>query len=98
MNTVLFNKYNALKEEFIKSIDEIVESKGGTIQICVEYYTLISDSTDTEMITITMISRNDDDIICHLYATDTETLEVIESWTPLRDLSIDELYKIAEKL
>lgn len=98
MKKELFNKYNALKEEFIKGIDEVVESKGGTIQVSVEYYKLKGDSTDTEMITITMLSRDDEDIVCHLYVTDTETLEVYDYWTPLRDLSFDELFKIAEKL
>ena len=98
MNQALFNKYNSLKEEYIKSIDELLSYNNGSIKLCAEYYTFIDDSINYEMITITEICKRDNDTLAHLYATDIETLEVIESWTPLKDLSIDELYKIAEKL
>lgn len=101
MKQHLYKEFIDLKSRFIESIKQEIKQQK-SIKFLIEYISLLEDSSieNTELITILEVVYKEDEDIClaHIYATDTETCEVIESWTPLDQLSFNELFKIAEHI
>lgn len=97
MKQELFDLYNSLKNTFIEKIVETVDTK----QKAFSPYIRITLPRDTEEIFEGIVSieydEKEDTWYAHNYITNTN-LDVTEYWTPLRDLSFDELFKIAEAL
>ena len=97
MKQELFDLYNSLKNTFIEKIVETIDTKQKTFSP----YIRVNLPRDTEEMFEEIVSIEYDEKentwYAHNYITDTN-LDVTEYWTPLRDLSFDELFKIAEAL
>lgn len=92
MKQSLFTLYNKLKEEFIEALKQELEGKSFPIEINYEY--MLSDHTLKNLNMINYEKGKYYVLVCY---TD-EYLDVDEQWEKLRDLSIDDLYNIGDKL
>lgn len=92
MKQSLFTLYNKLKEEFIETLKQELEGKNFPIEINYEY--MLSDNTLKNLNMINYEKGKYYVLVCY---TD-EYLDVDEQWEKLRDLSIDDLYNIGDKL
>lgn len=92
MKQSLFTLYNKLKEEFIEALKQELEGKNFPIEINYEY--MLSDNTLKNLNMINYEKGKYYVLVCY---TD-EYLDVDEQWEKLRDLSIDDLYNIGDKL
>ena len=104
MKQKLFSLYNRLKKSFIDEILDIVMHKGG--EIVFSPYIRINLPPDDESYIMY------EEVACLQYDTRDNTLyaniqivevddthtEKSEYWTPLRDMSFGELFKIAENI
>ena len=96
MGKKLFNLYNQFKDQF-SSI--IVKAVGDKIEF--SPYIRFSFSRDSDDIFVDIVGiefdPDEDTHYVHNYITFSD-LDVQEYWTPLRDLTFDELFMIAERL
>lgn len=96
MNKELFNLHTELKNQFVSAIGKIVGDK-------IEFspYIRFSFSRDSDDVFEDIVGIEYDPEekthYVHNYITSTD-LNVQEYWTPLRDLSFEELFKIAERI
>ena len=104
MKQKLFCLYNRLKKSFVDEITDIVNQKNG--EIIFEPHILIylpSNESIYMMYENVACLQYDDKEKC-LYANiqvievDDIHTEKQEYWTPVRDMSFDELFRIAENL
>lgn len=98
MNKTLFNIYNSLKASFIEAMEPYLVKQHVVIFSPPLHISLPNDNDELfEEITSIEYDEKENTWYAHNYITDTN-LDVTEYWTPLRDLSFDELFKIAETL
>ena len=97
MKKALFDKYNSLKEEFIKAIKEEVKSD---TKISVQFYSVLDYGQNIcGLVEITELHYDEKgSLLAHIFITEDNTLETEEYWHPLEDLAFDDLYQIVEKL
>ena len=97
MKKELFDSYNRYKASFIEDITDSLK----TLEVKFSPYIKLSLPRDSdeflEEISDISYDAKEDTWYAHNYVTDTE-LCAEEYYTPLRDLSFDELFKIAERL
>lgn len=104
MNQKLFHLYNRLKKSFVDEITDIVKAKGGEI-IFSPYIKIYLPSNESAYLMYEEVAcLQFDDKEKYLYAN-LQTVEVDdvhterqEYWVPLRDMSFDELFRIAENI
>ena len=100
MDKELFDTYNKLKEEFVSKIeDKILKTDSLKVVFSPVIRIMFPTDSDEQFEDITEIQYDceEDELYCHNYITD-ENLDVDEYWTPLIDMSFDELFKMAERL
>lgn len=96
MNQKLFHLYNRLKKSFVDEITDIVKAKGGEI-IFSPYIKIYLPSNESTYLMY-------EEVACLKFDEEENTLyannhtERYEYWTPLRDMSFDELFRIAENI
>lgn len=97
MKRELFEKYNSLKAEFVKAIKEQVKSD---MKLQVVFYSVLDYGENTcGLIEIKDLHYDEKgSLTAHIYITEDNTLETEEYWMPLEDLSMDDLFQIAEVL
>lgn len=99
MKKYLFALYNNCKNEFVAAIQREVRTNKD--KIFFDPYIRISLSRDEdsffEDITEIVFDPKENTCYAHNFITETD-LMTNEYWTPLRDMSFDELFKIAERL
>ena len=99
MKQLLFNLYNKCRDNFIEGMTDILKAKGNEMEFSPYIRIPMSNDSDDffEDITEIKFDKEENTWYVHNYITDMN-LQVDEYWTPLRNLSFDELYKIAERL
>ena len=104
MKQKLFHLYNRLKESFVAEIVDIVKAKGGEI-VFSPYIKIYLPSTEDsylmyEEVACIQFDERDNTLYANLQTVEVDDVhtERHEYWTPLRDMSFDELYSIAERL
>ena len=95
----LFYLYNNLKRIFVSEITDIVKHKGGEIV----FNSIIKINRPCNMfdeIACLKFDEEEKTLYVHLMEVQIEasSIEQQEYWIPLIDMSIDDIYKIAEKL
>lgn len=100
MKGKLTELYTTFKESVIQNIQEKVDENGGTIELNISLPDVANNGTCyyVNIENITGIEKKENDYLVHNFFTCSDTLEVDEYWTVLRDLSFDELWAVAEKL
>lgn len=97
MKKELFKIYNALKKIFVEKIEDNIEG----LKLNFSPYIKISFPRDSHELHEEILSveydAKEDTWCAHNYITDMN-LDTTEYWTPLRDLSFEELFKIAERI
>ena len=97
MKQELFNLYNELKNTFIEKI--VANIEGGKIEFSPYIRISLPRDSDEFFEEILSIEYDANEKIWYAHNCVTETdCSASMYWTPLRDLSFDELYKIAERL
>ena len=98
MKQKLFNLHNRLKHSFVQEIIDIIRHQD---KIVFEPFIRINLPRDNDELfeDITEIEYDPKENIwyVHNYITEVD-LMTGEYWTPIRDLSFDELFKIAERI
>ena len=104
MKQKLFHLYNRLKESFVAEIADIVKTKGGEIVFSPHIKIYLPSTEDTYLMYEEVACLQFDDKEKCLYAN-IQTVEVDdvhterhECWVALRDMSFDELFRIAENI
>lgn len=104
MKQKLFHLYNRLKESFVAEIADIVKAKGGEI-VFSPHIKIYLPSTEGsylmyEEVACLQFDENDNTLYADIQTVEVDDVhtERHEYWMPLRDMSFDELYKIAERL
>jgi hypothetical protein len=104
MKQKLFHLYNRLKKSFVDEITDIVKHKKGEIVFDPHVRIYLPSNEDIYLMYEEVVCLQYDEKEKALYAN-IQTVEVDdihterhEYWTPLRDMSFDELYSIAERL
>jgi hypothetical protein len=104
MNQKLFHLYNRLKKSFVDEITDIVKAKGGEIVFnpYIKVYLPSNESTYLmyEEVACLQFDKKESTLYANLQTVEVDDVhtERQEYWTPLRDMSFDELYRIAENL
>lgn len=98
MNETLFDIYNSLKASFVKAIEPYLV-KQHVVTFSPSLLINLPNDNDESFEEITSIEYDDKEQTwyVHNYITSLD-LMTDEYWTPLRDMSFDELFKIAERL
>ena len=102
MRQKLFHLYNRLKKSFVDEITDIVRHKGG--EIIFDSRVKIDKPKDDgywyDEIACLQYDDRDKTLYVHLQEVEVDAVatEMHEYWTPLRDMSFDDLYKIAERI
>ena len=98
MNKTLFDIYNSLKASFVKAMEPyLVEQHVVTFSPPL-HINLPNDNDESfEEITSIEYDEKEQTWYVHNYITSLD-LMTNEYWTPLRDMSFDELFKISERL
>ena len=88
-----------LKDAWCNLIAYEVTKRGGGLTINYEH-PVIDEETHSipELKNIHGVKMVDGICLAHIYYIDVDTLEVEEKWAGIRDLSMDELYEIADRL
>lgn len=99
MKQYLFDLYNSCKFLFAEAIIREIKVKGEKIELSPYIRISLPRDNDEFFEDITEIQYDDkeDCWFVHNFITETN-LMTNEYWTPLRDLTFDELFKIAERL
>ena len=99
MNRPLFDIYNSLKSQYIEAIEPYLNINRGKIVFTPNILIFFPRTNKDyyEEITEIEFDKVENTWYVHNYITDTE-LQTDECWTPLRDMTFDELFKIAERL
>ena len=98
MNKTLFDIYNSLKASFVEAMESYLV-KQHVISFFPSLHINLPNDNDESFEEITSIEYDEKEQTwyVHNYITSLD-LMTNEYWTPLRDMSFDELFKIAEKL
>jgi hypothetical protein len=101
MNKTLLDIFNSAKEQCIKALLPFIveKTKDDKLEFSPAIRLPLPENKDEyfEDITDVVFDKEENTWYVHNYITETD-LTTSEYWTPLRDMSFDELYKIAEKL
>ena len=101
MNKTLLDIHNSLKNQFVKAIEPYLQNKAIEGKVLFSDVLRISLPRDNdefyEDITSIEYDKKENTWYVHNYITETD-LTTSEYWTPLRDMTFEELYEIAEKL
>ena len=104
MKQKLFHLYNRLKESFVAEIADIVKAKGGKI-IFSPHIKIYFPSTEGiylmyEEVACLQFDEKENTLYANLQTVEVDDVHIDrhEYCTPLRDMSFDELYNIAERL
>ena len=104
MKQKLFHLYNRLKKSFVDEITDIVKAKGGETIFSPHIKIYLPSNESIYLMYEEVACLQFDEKEKCLYANvnvvevdDTYTDEH-EYWTPLRDMSFDELFRIAENV
>lgn len=104
MKQKLFHLYNRLKESFVAEITDIVKAKGGEI-VFSPYIKIYLPSTEDSYLMyeeVACLQFDDKEKCLYAYIQTVEVDDVHterhECWVALRDMSFDELFRIAERL
>ena len=110
MKQSLLNLYNGLKEVFVGQLKAAIDEKrkdSNTLPLNGVEVLLFDHTTPTETVQITeikVIKEGDNPsqvfytYLAHCFYTDVDTSYVDEEWEPLRDLTMDVLFEIADSL
>lgn len=104
MKQKLFHLYNRLKKSFVDEITDIVKHKKGEIIFDPYVRIYLPSNEDTYLMYEEIACLQYDEKEKTLYASiqvvevDDIHTEKHEYWTPIRDMSFDELFKIAENI
>lgn len=104
MKQKLFHLYNRLKKSFVDEITDIVKTKGGEI-VFSPHIKIYLPSTEVsylryEEVACLRFDGKENTLYANLQTVgvDVVHIERHEYWTPLRDMSFDELFRIAENI
>ena len=104
MNQKLFHLYNRLKKSFVDEITDIVKSKGGETVFSpyIRIYLPSNEGTYLmyEEVACLQFDEKENTLYVSLQTVEVDDVhtERQEYWTPLRDMSFDELFRIAENI
>ena len=104
MKQKLFHLYNRLKKSFVDEITDIVNQKKGEIIFDPHIRIYLPSNEDIYLMYEEVACLQYDEKEKALYANiqvievDDVHTEKQEYWTPVRDMSFDELFRIAENL
>ncbi len=98
MNKTLFDIYNSLKASFVKAMEPYLV-KQHVVTFSPSLLINLPNDNDESFEEITSIEYDEKEQTwyVHNYITDLD-LMTNEYWTPLRDMSFDELFKISQSL
>ena len=96
MNKELFNLHTELKNQFSSAIGKMLGDKIEFSPYIRFSFSRDSDEMFEDIVGIEYDSEEKTHYV-HNYITSTD-LDVQEYWTPLQDLSFEELFKIAERI
>ena len=98
MNKTLFDIYNSLKASFVEAIEPYLV-KQHVVTFSPSLLINLPNDNDESFEEITSIEYDEKEQTwyVHNYITSLD-LMTNEYWTPLRDMSFDELFKISERL
>jgi len=101
MNKTLLDIHNSLKNQFVKAMEPYLQNKAieGKVLFSKVLRIYLPQENDEffEDITSIEFDKKENTWYVHNYITEVD-LMTGEYWTPLRDMTFDELYKIAERL
>lgn len=98
MNKTLFDIYNSLKASFVEAMEPYLVKQHMVTFSPTLHINLPNDNDESfEEITSIEYDEKEQTWYVHNYITSLD-LMTNEYWTPLRDMTFDELYKIAERL
>ena len=99
MEKTLFHIYNSLKAQFVAAMEPYMKACGTKVGFSPYIRIALPRDNDEFLEEITEIVYDSKECCwyVHNFITDTD-LSVNEYWTPISDLSFDELFKIAERL
>ena len=101
MEKTLFDLYNSTKNLFAKAMEPYLRGRAVYNKVTFKTPLRISLPRDNdeffEDITDIVLDKEENTWYVHNYITD-ESLNVDEYYTPLRDMTFEELYEIAERL
>ena len=102
MKQKLFHLYNRLKKSFVSEITDIVKHEGGEITFnpIIKIDKPCDDGEMFDEIACLQYDKKEKTLYVHLMEVqiDVPIIEQHEYWIPLRDLSFDDIYKIAERI
>lgn len=99
MRQKLFNLYNRCKSSFVEEMIEAIKAQGTKITFTPYISISLPRDNDEFLEEIVEIEFDVSTNIWYAHNFITEVdLMINEYWTPLIDLSFDELFKIAEKI
>ena len=98
MNKTLFDIYNSLKASFVEAMEPYLV-KQHVVTFSPPLHINLPNDNDESFEEITSIEYDEKEQAwyVHNYITSLD-LMTNEYWTPLRDMSFDELFKISERL
>jgi hypothetical protein len=98
MNKTLFDIYNSLKASFVEAIEPYLVKQHVVTFSPPLHINLPNDNDESfEEITSIEYDEKEQTWYVHNYITSLD-LMTNEYWTPLRDMSFDELFKISQSL
>lgn len=98
MNKTLFDIYNSLKASFVEAMEPYLVKQHVVTFSTPLHINLPNDNDEFfEEITSIEYDEKEQTWYVHNYITSLD-LMTNEYWTPLRDMSFDELFKISERL
>ena len=98
MNKTLFDIYNSLKASFVGAMEPYLVKQHVVTFSPPLHINLPNDNDESfEEITSIEYDEKEQSWYVHNYITSLD-LMTNEYWTPLRDMSFDELFKISERL
>ena len=98
MNKTLFDIYNSLKASFVEAMEPYLVKQHVVTFSPTLLINLPNDNDESfEEITSIEYDEKEQTWYVHNYITSVD-LMTNEYWTPLRDMSFDELFKISERL
>ena len=104
MNQKLFHLYNRLKKSFVDEITDIVKAKGGEIIFSpyIKIYLPSNESTYLmyEEVACLQFYEKENALYANIQVVEVDNIHIErhEYWTPLRDMSFNELFRIAENI
>ena len=104
MKQKLFCLYNRLKKSFVDEITDIVKHKKGEVVFNPHVRIYLPSNEDIylmyEEVACLQYDEKEKALYANIQVTEVDDIhtEKNEYWTPLRDMSFDELFRIAENV